>query len=263
MRKTSKAVGRKMRRSNVKKGKRMVRRFTQHEWASASQTLELPDDQTRQVYSLGGIRLSDFDRLSMIARAYQYFRITHVEVKFRPFFDTYSSTGAAGAQTVPYLYWLINKSQNNRLASFNALQDAGAKPIRFDDKTITVRWKPAVLQYIRDVNTEPANIPNWTMSKVSPWLATSQVAGDSPSTQTFVPNSVEHTGILYGVNTTTGLAAAAYGITISVHCQFKKPLNQPAGDREDAAIEKKIVPKDYNDLEDNDLEDNTSVKVVV
>lgn len=244
----------KARKTSKRAGKRMSKRFAQRrrrvanrEFATASQTIELPDDQTRQVYTLGGIRLSDFDRLSLIAQAYQYFRITHVEMKFRPFYDTFANSGVPTDQTVPYLYWLINKAQNNTLASFNALQDAGAKPIRFDEKTITVRWKPAVLQYVRDVSTAPANIPNFTMSRTSPWLATAQAAGDTPPVQTWNANRVEHTGILYGVNTTTGLPAVPYGVSIIVHAQFKKPLNQPGGGRVDAAIEKVVVPKEEVD----------------
>jgi len=239
-RKTSKRAGKRM----AKRSAMRRRRVGTREWASASQTLELMDDQTRQVYQLSSINLSQFDRLSQIARAYQYFRITHVEMKFRPYFDTFANDGTPGGQVVPYLYWLINKSQNNNIASFNALQDAGAKPIRFDERTITVRWKPAVLQYLRDKdpNTGTA-VPNFTLSRVSPWLATSQNAGTLPSVNTWAPNEVEHTGILYGGNTTLGVPPAPYGTTIIVHAQFKKPLNEPAGNQVELATVKEITSK--------------------
>lgn len=238
-RRAAKKAGKRFAKKSVPRAPRSSKMNT--EWASASQTMDLPDKQTRVVYTLNTLSLANFDRLSQIAANYQQFRITHVTIQFKPYYDTYTAT--AGNGTLPYFYWMINRNQDVNTQSFNALQDAGAKPIRFDDKTITIRYKPGVLQYIRDVNTEPANIPNWSLVRLSPWLGTCQTAGQSPPTTAFIPNSVEHTGILFGVNSTTGQPQLSYGMSVTIHVQFRKPLNAPGSSVTEPAVEVKMVPK--------------------
>ena len=137
------------------KRRQYKKRAMMTEFASASQTLQLPNDANNTIYRYDTARLAAFDRLVLIAQAYQYYRITKIEMKFKPFYDTYSGPldSAPATSTVPYFHWLINRGDNVDINSFNALRDAGSKPIRFDDKTITVRWKPSVLNYARAIVT--------------------------------------------------------------------------------------------------------------
>lgn len=240
-------MARKTKPSTKRPAKRMPKRGRrargpQTQWATATQTMDLADCQTRSVYSFSQIKLSSFDRLAAIAANYAEYRITKVELSFKPYYDTFIAASGS-IQTVPYLYYYVNKAQNNMLASFNALQDAGAKPIRFDERTIKVAFKPAVLQYLRDVNTAPAIIPNWGKYITSPWLATSQAAGDIPSISTFVPSNVEHGSILWGVNTTVGLPATNYGLSLTLHVQYRRALNNPGSTVSEPAIEVELVPR--------------------
>jgi len=228
------------RNARVQRRMRLNRRGSS-EWASAKQTVALGDDLTSTVYILDNINLAQFDRLSVIASAYQYFRITHVEYKLTPYFDTFKP---GEVSTVPYLYWLINKGDAINTGSFNALRDAGAKPIRFDGRTITIRWKPAVLQMLRDVVGGPTVVQNYSMGKVSPWLTTNNFSGSAPPSTSFIPNQVEHTGILYGVQGGAGSTPVAYGASITVHVQYKKPLNWPGtGVEMPPAVSKSMEPR--------------------
>lgn len=197
------------------------------EVAVLKQTLELNDDNMNQVYRYNTCNLSAFDRAVQVARAYQFYRIKLIEYKFKPFSDTYApggdpTTGGPITPSVPYLYWLINKGDTMDPSSFNALRDAGAKPIRFDDKTLTVRWVPNVL-----INTpsDPVLIgTNFQMSRRAPWLSTNEFAGTSSAT--WQPSSQPHTGILYGVEQekTVPNVVFTYGVEVTVHFEFKKPL---------------------------------------
>jgi len=212
-RKTTKKGGRKGRKT-VMRQRRRVNRHTNDQWASASQTIALGDDLTSQVYVLDNINLAQFDRLSLIASAYQYFRLTYIEYKLTPYFDTFKP---GEVSTVPYLYWLINKGDSLNIASFNAMRDAGAKPIRFDEKTIKVAWRPSVLQENQGVLGDIGS-----GYKVSPWLSTVQQSAPP------APSTVQHLGIYWTVSRPgilpPGFVELTYDIQITVEFQFKKPL---------------------------------------
>lgn len=227
-------VFRKSKRSAGKRNrKRVVRRRTKKssstEWASARQTLQLAPDAFGTIWRLGdGMNLAAFDRLALIGQAYQYFRFTKIQVRFLPTIDTFVQN-ATSSNTVPYLHWLINKGDSLDTNDFNALRDAGAKPIRFDDKTITVSYKPAVYQFVAD-NTAGVINPNYSMSKTSPWLATNQNAG-TPAPVTWKASDVDHYGLIYGVeqDITPAGAGIPYNVEVTIYAQFKKPLNMPGG----------------------------------
>jgi len=191
------------------------------EFASAKQTIALSQDQMNTVFRADDFNLAQFDRMVNIAKCYQYFRMTKVEMKFQPLQDTYVDSGA---QSVPYLYYLITKGDNLDAGTFNKLRDAGAKPIRFDDKTINVNWRPAVLRgVIGEDTTLPVNptVIGWSETKVSPWLSTAF----QPASQALVwtPSAVPHKGILYGVEQDNSTSTKYYSVSVTAHFQFKKP----------------------------------------
>lgn len=218
--------------------KRMIRNRAKNvgEWAEAKQTLQLADDPMNVIFQLNQIRLAQFDRLSGIAKNYQFFRFTKVEMRFKPYSDTYiPGTGTAPGQvtaSVPYLYRLVDKGQTlvNAAADFNTLRDAGCRPIRFDDKTVTVSWKPAVIFMTQDYTqgSPSTSVPKPAYNRISPWLATSANAGERVGS--WFPSEIDHTGLIYGCeqNAVVPDLVYKYGVEITVHAQFKKPLNAPA-----------------------------------
>lgn len=214
-------------RKNRQQRRRKVVRKRGEEFASAKQTVALKPDAMNVIWSYNDVSLAAFDRLTNIGKNYQYFRLTKVEMRFLPLTDTFIQNATA-TNTVPYLHWLINKGDNLDVADFGALRDAGAKPIRFDDKSITVKFRPAVHQFVADKDSTGVILPNYSMYKLAPWLATNQNAGTN-NPVTWAPSTVEHYGILYGVEQDITMAGSGipFNVEVTVHAQFKKPLNSP------------------------------------
>lgn len=197
------------------------------EFASAKQNIELANDPVNALYRIDDINLSSFDRLSQIARAYQYFRFTKVVMKFKPLVDTFTlqGTGPGTFQSVPYLYTLINKSDtlNGIIGGFNGMRDAGCKPRRFDDKTITISWRPTVAQGVS--LSEANNTTSYASYRTSPWLSTNANVMLPGGSTTWSPSTVPHLGLMYGVEqANTGDQVLPYSLEVEVHAQFKKPL---------------------------------------
>lgn len=163
-----------------------------------------------QVYDLNDIRINaQFNVAPILANLYQYYRITSVEMRIKPNFDTYVAGGSAGTGAMPYLYFLYDKSGS--LGQINAAQfeECGAKPVRVDDKTILRKWKPCVR--IGDVNQ---SVP---MFKTSPWMPTH-------STDGVTVNAPNHMGAVWYISKSSLSDAQIYDIDVTVTFQFKKPL---------------------------------------
>lgn len=167
-------------------------------------------------------------RAKTIAQGYQFYRIAKVEVKWKPLCDTFTNAQAVGPTTglsVPQLYYMVDKANTFPTNStLETLRQAGAKPVRLDDKNITRSFAPAVHLASDDGGSGPASVVETAgMMKVSPWITTNANAGGI--TQTWTPNSVDHRGLLFYIeqfaaNNDAFVATAE----VVVHYQFKKPL---------------------------------------
>lgn len=186
-------------------------------WASCVDVRDLGYDTNGSIVKVSQFSLSSFSRAINIASSYQYYRIKLIEMKFIPTADTYIAGTTPGE--VPNLYYVIDKTDAIPQvgATVNTLQQAGARPIRFDDKTITVRFKPAVLYNGYD---EVGGNSNFALSRVSPWLSTND--SNTSNTASWVANSSDHHGIMYTV--TGGTAGQNYRVEMVAHFEFKKPL---------------------------------------
>lgn len=229
------------RRRRVLRPRRRVPRAPAAQWAAASQTISLTPDAMNQVFRLDDVNLKQFDRLSAIGQCYQFFRFNRVEVKFKPLMDTFTDSQV---QSVPYLHYLIMKGDTIDTGSFNKLRDAGAKPIRFDDKTITVNYKPAVLRGVIGEDTQNATNPSltaWAEHKSSPWLATTYLpASESIAWQ---PSMVPHKGILYGVEMDNSQSTKYYDVTVTVYAEYKKPIGYGTSGADVSANQRPVIDK--------------------
>lgn len=208
-------------------------------YASANETVVLGDDPIQTVYSLSDVNLSQFDRLSKIAQGYQYFRINRIEMRFKPQMDTFTDSTQ---NTIPYLHYLIDKGEVlafSAAGGFIQMREAGAKPIRFDEKTVTVSWRPAVSMLVQD-GTQPITL-GAAFNRLSPWLATNDLAGANSTI--WQPSTVAHRGIIYGVEALTSVARS-YGVELTVYVEFKKPLSTyaPREGEDNHPIAKKVIP---------------------
>lgn len=203
---------------------RMRRAAGVPEWASATEIMTLktkvgtamvPIWQSGIMYNMYNLSLSQFTRAAEIGKNYQFFRIKNVKLTFKPLADTFQA-GAAGA--LPYLYYLIDKNgiaQN--YTSAEQLKRSGAVPHRFDDKSIIVNYRPAVLEAVELENVAFTSVFN--KHKISPWLTTSDNAyqGVAP----WEASGVDHLGIKWCLESDT---TTQYRIELQVEFQFKKAL---------------------------------------
>jgi len=173
-----------------------------------------------QVYDLNDIRINaQFVVAPQLAALYQHYRITDVQWRLKPNFDTYVGSGSAGTGIMPYLYFLYDKSGSLGLLDANNFEQCGAKPVRVDEKTIIRKWKPTVL-----VSGDNAAVP---MFKQSPWMPTWDPTGTTM-------NAPNHLGAVWYVSKSAFGDAQIYDIDVTVTFQFKKPLVKPTSNNAQA-----------------------------
>jgi len=173
------------------------------------------------MYGPSLMQLASFERATVVSQAYQEYRITGVKFKFTPRFDTFAATtDIATALSVPYLYYMIDRSGVIKPSPTLAmLQSMGAKPIRFDDKTVTVKYRPGVVQSVESGLTVGSSV--LTKPMISPWLSTQR--DQSPGNATSL---VDHRGLWFILDAKglPGDGAYEYDVDIEVNFQFRKPL---------------------------------------
>jgi len=155
-----------------------------------------------------------------VAEQFALYRLAKVILKFKPNYDTFVSNpgfiGGAGPVSVPTLYWKMNRFADAP-AGFvsDDLRALGSKPIRFDDKQITVGYRPNILV---------ANASGGSVSgqvKMTPWLNTDTV----PDGAGFAPSTTQHYGHFYIVEcATNGNGATPVGtVEATLIYEFKNP----------------------------------------
>lgn len=193
--------------------------------AKVSQLIETVASNANQIYEYANISLAAFDRATVVARGYQFYRISKVKMVFKPRYDTWGAQLACGS--VPYLYYLLDKGYNansNNMSSFNALRDTGAVSRRFDDKSISVTWTPTVAIGVGDIQGN-TNSQQYSLIRKAPWMNTN--ANSANATQPWKASGIDHRGIVFGVEQDViqgGGAQYQYDVTLEAHFEFKDPL---------------------------------------
>lgn len=194
-----------------------------HDVASCSDTLGFISVLPNTPYTMQNISLSNSARAKTIAQGYQFYRITKVEVKWKPYVDTFT---AANTLSVPNLYYMIDKANTfPSNVTVDSLKQAGAKPRRLDDKIISTKFSPAVHLASDDGAPGPATtVETAGMTKVSPWITTNANAGGVG--MVWSPNSVDHRGLIFYVEqqSAAGGGVGVCSVEVILHFQFKKPL---------------------------------------
>lgn len=157
-------------------------------------------------------------RASIVAPAYGLYRVAQIEYKITPKYDTYNANLGQGgvpigdqAVEVPKLFWKMNRYGDSPVG-FTALDmlSLGSKPVRLDDKTLTIKYKPNILL----ANAGAAAVAQDGGSgqvKITPWLSTDSEADNNA----FALSTTKHYGhIMY-------IAAAAAGDGVSPICEIQ------------------------------------------
>lgn len=201
------------RRAGVRKGARtaLPKRITGN-FASATETFSVA--VTAGVVNDFTLDMSDLVRTRALMNVYQYYRITSVEMRFKPQIDTFTNAASAA---LPYLYWQYDKSGSLSGLNAQGFEDIGTKAIRLDDKTLTRTWKPSVL-----TNGPTAGAPvATTQFKVSPWLPT-QLSG------AVLNEHVTHYGAIFYISKMSPGDATVYDVDVVVNVQYRKPQITPS-----------------------------------
>lgn len=227
-------VGKKGKAGRVaKKVYRRRRRAVNKNYAKVVE--DLPGEfslNTGTLYALKNFQINSCARAAQVASGYQYYRISKVELFVKPNQDTYSAdTTAIGPSTgggygIPYLYYKIDRMAGVPPGTnIGTLKRMGAKPIRIDDKTIRIAFKPSVIVGATD-NTPTGTALISELSafpKMSPWLTTNANSG-SASTGWQI-SSVDHYGLIMGAEAQRQPASyPCASVAIRYHFEFKDPL---------------------------------------
>lgn len=212
-----KKYNRKPRRKFVRRVRKGGRR-TVPERASCKETLAMTQLlNTNQVYTSYTTQLSSFIRASLVAKAYQLYRIKNVKVILSPLSDTFV---AGGGTSVPYLYYMIDRTKSLQYVdTAYKLKKLGAKPRRLDDKIISFQYRPSVL--IGGLDSLPPagqSTTQFTQYKVSPWLSTR----DAENIGVWNADSTDHQGIVWIVENAGG-NQVQYKCEVLVDFEFMKP----------------------------------------
>lgn len=195
---------------------RVPRKSTVAEWASLTENKPSALLNTNQMYQAYNISLSQFPRAAAVAKAYQLYRIKRVTFKLSPLADTFSNS----TTTVPYLYYMIDRTKNLAAANVQTiLKRCGAIPRRLDDKIVSFSYTPNVLTGSFDsLPPTGQSQTQFTDYKIAPWLNTR----DAETLGVWNPDTTDHLGIVWIVEH-NGSAALQYKCETIVEFQFKKP----------------------------------------
>ena len=163
-----------------------------------------------------------------IAQFYQCYRVSSIQMKFKPNYDTYINGGNPGsAAAIPHLYWMIDRKASIPTALNAAyFEDLGVKAIRMDDKTISKSYKPSVLQANVGVGVNPVPAIQVGSYRMAPWLPCNALAQDA-EVNGFQPSNVEHHGCIFYISKTSTDDAQVYDVDVVVTVEFSKPLAAP------------------------------------
>lgn len=224
----------------AKRGMRKQKKYGQSDFARVVHVLQneypLPSTGSgnagspSQAFGFYNFSLSMSPRASAVAAGFQEYRIAKVECIVKPVADTFISGNVAVATTdysIPHLVYLIDKTATFDSVATNsaALKQAGAKPIRLDDKNIVIRWKPAIQIGSSEVLPGPAPTSELSASyRTSPWITTNANAGQAAAP--WQANSVDHMGLVVSAETPRGPSSQVASLSFRITYEFRKPLWQ-------------------------------------
>lgn len=136
------------RRKMARKGKgvRRSRPRAQKQMAQIVETIEFNKLAPNVVQSCT-FNIGQFERARTLATNFRWYKPTHVTWKIEPQFGTYQAV--PGGSTVPYLYTLMNRTQDSSFMTLSDMLTQGARPVKLTaTKSLSYRpnWcSPALL----------------------------------------------------------------------------------------------------------------------
>jgi len=92
------------------------------------------------------VTIAQYPRAQALARCFKFYRLKAVVFEYLPDANTYQGGSAATAETVPYMYYMMNRDASDQSSTTLAqFQAAGVRPIKFTKK-IVIAYKPNLIQ---------------------------------------------------------------------------------------------------------------------
>lgn len=200
----------------ARKQRRVAKR---NEVCKIKETISLTDCKANTAYD-ATVRIGDFTRALDIADNFQEYRITKVEFKYTPLYDTFiDASGGTGVATVPYLYssrQLLPPPAAFGLAYLKAL---GAKPRRLDDKTLIVSYTPNVNAVLNADGNSGSSLTT-ASPRYKPWISTHVY-----TTASSMDNTV-HLGHQFWLDQAIAPGGVVSQLEVTAHFEFRKPWDK-------------------------------------
>jgi len=121
-----------------------------------TQLVSATDAAGESIGALMNFCLADYQRPQEVAHAYKYYRASHVEITFIPYFNI-AQTGGATATRLPQLYMSVDRLSNRWIAPTETeCLERGISPKVFNKKC-KLSFKPNLLQEIALETNQPAS----------------------------------------------------------------------------------------------------------
>lgn len=210
-RRYKKRAPRKMRKG--RKSPNSTANLVKDNYAVLSEIVEVPFPEpfygkTNEMYNITH-SLASYSRAVEVARNYQEFQISYIEVRVKPRFDTWTNQ-VGGNNAAPQFYYQVIKDGDTPATALE-LKHNGINPVTFaTDRNIVWRYKPAVVI--------AGSAGNPTILRNSPWLNTNNNVGTG-----YVPNATLHYGSAFIADTLDGVQESMFRVEVETHFKFRKP----------------------------------------
>lgn len=171
----------------------------QQHYATLTETVLLNDLEVNTTY-LECFQLNQFPRALAVSTNYKWYRAKVCYYKYEPLYNMYADT--AGADSMPYLYTLMNRTQDDSQYDANQLRAQGCIPIVFN-KTKTIKYKPNWCQqglgaYSQQPGQPITSINGQGLTKCYDWLECPKAFANGPldTTQPIITNAQTAAGVV-------------------------------------------------------------------
>ena len=162
-----------------------------------------------------------FSRATDIADNFQEYRITKLEYKYTPLYDTFQDSSGNTGITLPTLYQKRQVYPSPATFGLPYMVSLGAKPVRLDDKIVKFSYTPNVI--IAPINIQQATTSYLNKPVYKPWLSTHWQNGSNADM-----DQTPHQGHALYIyqKTTAGVNAPVCSYEVVAHFEFRKPWDK-------------------------------------
>jgi len=100
--------------------------LSRHQGAHIRETLESYDLDANNPVNMT-FCLAQFPRANRLAAQFKFYRAAYVEYRIEPTYNVFAETASTTTPSIPYLYKLMNRTQDNAAKSIAEIQATGAK----------------------------------------------------------------------------------------------------------------------------------------